>query len=134
MIYGIGVDIVEVARIRRSLARFGERLARRVLTEHELADYRRARRPEYFLASRFAAKEALSKALGTGFREGIAPRRIGVRHDVRGKPSLVCTGEVRRHLQRHGIAAAHLSLSDEREYAVAYVVLESAAASAFDAA
>jgi holo-[acyl-carrier protein] synthase len=124
VIYGIGVDIVEVARFRRSLERFGERLARRILTEGEYEDYLSSRRPANFLALRFAAKEALSKALGTGFRDGVGPTRIAVSHNRKGKPSLECSGAVAEHFERHGIVASHVSLSDEADYAIAYVVLE----------
>jgi len=128
VIYGIGIDMVEIARMSRALERFGERLARRVLTDAELEQFRGARRPDRFLAMRFAAKEAASKALGTGFREGVAPRRIGVRQDRRGKPSLVFLGSVAQRIQALGIQASHVSLTDENHYAVAFVVLEGGAA------
>ncbi len=132
MIYGIGVDIVEIARMRASYARFGDKLARRILAPGELAEFARARHPAQFLAMRFAAKEAASKALGTGFREGVSPRRIGVRHDRRGKPTLYFEPPMDAMIARHRIAAGHVSMSDEREYAIAYVVLETAAPDAGD--
>lgn len=129
MIFGVGVDIVEIARLRRSFDRYGERLARRILTTDELVELARARRPERFLAMRFAAKEAVSKAFGTGFREGVAPRCIGVHHDPRGKPTLVFRGAVAERARECGISASHVSLADENEYAIAWVVLETAIAS-----
>ncbi len=126
MIYGIGIDLCDVRRMRSSYERFGERLAERILTPAELEQFRVSRRPVRFLAMRFAAKEAASKAFGTGFREGVALSRIGVRHDRRGKPSLVFLGPVANRARRIGITAGHVSLTDEQDYAVAYVVLETA--------
>ena len=124
MIYGIGIDLVEVVRFRDSYGRFGERLAQRILGEAELDEFRLARQPVRFLAMRFAAKEACSKALGTGFRDGVSPRRIRVQHDHRGKPSLSFAPALDARLAAHGISTSHVSMADEREYAVAVVVLE----------
>ena len=123
MIYGIGVDIVKIERIRNNIQRFGERFAQRLLTEAELADYRAARQPERFLAKRFAAKEAVVKALGTGFREGLAFNLIGVDHDHRGKPGIVYSGPALDTIRAIGINDSLLSLSDEQDYAVAFVIL-----------
>lgn len=134
MIFGVGVDVVEVARFRRSFARYGERLALRILTAEELDGFRSARDPERFLAMRFAAKEAASKALGTGFRAGVSPRAIGVRQNAAGKPSLVFAARLDGLLERLGICASHVSLSDEHAYAVACVVLETEAERPADAA
>lgn len=124
------MDIVDMGRMQRSYERFGERLARRILTHAELREFPRARQPVRFLAMRFAAKEAAAKAFGTGFKEGIAPARIGVSHDRRGKPSLRFYGPALRLARARGITAGHVSLSDEQAYAIAYVVLEAAAAPA----
>ncbi len=123
MIYGIGVDIVKIERIRSNIQRFGERFAQRLLTGAELADYRAARQPERFLAKRFAAKEAVVKALGTGFREGLAFNLIGVEHDHLGKPGIVYHGPALDHTRASGITGSLLSLSDEQDYAVAFVIL-----------
>ncbi|MGE0386893.1 MAG: holo-ACP synthase [Gammaproteobacteria bacterium] len=128
MIVGIGVDIVEVARIRSGFARFGMRLARRILAEEELALFERARNAEKFLAMRFAAKEAASKALGTGFRRGVSPGRIAVRHAPSGKPSLAFSPALAPLLAELEVGDSHVSMADEREYAIAYVVLERQAA------
>jgi holo-[acyl-carrier protein] synthase len=127
MIYGIGIDIVKIDRLHASLARFGERFAQRILTADELADYRAQRQPARFLAKRFAAKEAVVKALGLGFRDGLTFNQIGVRHDHYGKPELVYTGQMLIEIERAGIQASLLSLTDEAEYVVAMVVLEGAA-------
>lgn len=110
--------------MRAAHARFGARLERRILTDEEQRELHRTRRPAHFLATRFAAKEALSKALGTGFTQGVAPRQIGVRRAPGRPPELVFGAAVRRLLVARRVCGAHLSLSDERDYAVAYVVLE----------
>jgi holo-[acyl-carrier protein] synthase len=124
MIHGIGMDIVEVARIQKAIRRFGDRLARRILTGAEWEEYQRAGARARFLARRFAVKEALVKALGTGFSDGLAPRQIGVIHDHLGRPGLSCDGPARDRLAALGIGNSHLSITDEREYAAAVVVLE----------
>ncbi|HEX7045087.1 MAG TPA: holo-ACP synthase [Burkholderiales bacterium] len=124
MIHGIGTDIVRVERMQRSLERFGERFAARVLTSAELEDFRRSLRPAHFLARRFAAKEAAAKALGTGFVRGLRLRDIAVGHDADGKPVLVFSGAAEALLRKRQIHAAHLSLADEADYAVAFVLLE----------
>lgn len=127
MIYGIGIDIVRVARMQRSLERHGARFAARILTQGELADFRRTLKPAHFLARRFAAKEAAAKAMGTGFVDGLRLRQIGVTHDARGKPQLVFDGQAAAFVRARMIHAAHLSLSDEEDHAVAFVTLESGA-------
>jgi holo-[acyl-carrier protein] synthase len=123
MIHGIGIDIVRVERIRAGLERHGERFARRILAEEELAEMARCACPAEFLAKRFAAKEAAAKAIGTGLREGLALRDIAVGHDGRGRPVLVFHGRARELCTELGIGESHLSIADEREYAVASVTL-----------
>lgn len=123
MICGIGTDIVSIPRIHASLERFGEPFARRVLTAEEWTEYRASPRPERFLAKRFAAKEAAVKALGLGFRQGLAFHLIGVTHDPYGKPGLVYGGRALERVRERGITDSLLSIADEREYAVAFVVL-----------
>ena len=126
MIVGVGTDICQVDRIAHSLARFGERFARRVLHETEWQDWlaqsdaARAR----FLARRFAAKEAAVKALGTGAGRGVALSQVRVDHDALGKPLLEFCGEARSVQQSLQAGRTHLSISDERDYAIALVVLE----------
>ena len=126
MIYGIGTDIVRVSRMQRSLARYGEKFARRLLTFSELADFRRALQPAHFLARRFAAKEAAAKAMGTGFADGLRLRHIGVAHDARGRPELVFDAQAAAWLEARGIRAVHVSIADEQDHAVAFVALETA--------
>jgi holo-[acyl-carrier protein] synthase len=123
MIFGIGTDIVRVVRMQRNLDRFGERFARRILTDHELQDYRRVRQQAHFLARRFAAKEATAKAMGIGFSAGLGLRQIGVAHDQRGKPQLEFSGFASEFVRTNGIVASYVSLADEQDHAVAFVTL-----------
>ena len=123
MIYGIGTDIVQVSRIRDSLERFGARFARRILAEPEWARFETAARPAHFLAKRFAAKEAAAKALGTGFRDGLGLRDFIIVNDARGRPGLEFAGRARELGKAFGIGACFVSISDERDYAVAFVTL-----------
>lgn len=124
MIFGIGIDIAEISRFEASYARFGDRLPRKILTPAELVGFAKARQPGRYLAMRFAAKEATSKALGTGFKQGISPRQIGVEHAPSGKPSLVVSHHAAELFAEHGIVSSHVSLSDDAGLAIAYVVLE----------
>lgn len=128
LIYGIGTDIVNVARMRNNVARFGERFAQRLLTDAELPEYRASHQPERFLAKRFAAKEAVVKALGLGFRQGLTLRSVGVSHDSYGKPEVVYLGEALARIEELGISKSLISISDEWEYAVAFVILLGAGA------
>ena len=125
MIFGIGTDIVDLSRIEKMLARYGDRLAERVLSERELPEYQRSVNPARLLAKRFAAKEAFAKAVGSGLRDPVSLRRIGVTHDGLGKPVLQFDETLRTHLAQLGINGHHLSISDERGMIVAFVVLES---------
>lgn len=124
MIVGIGIDLVTVARISRLHERHGERLATRLLAEREWRDYRDSRDPVRLLAKRFAAKEAVAKALGTGIARGIRFGDLWVDHDAAGAPLLHWDGKARERADALGVAHAHLSLSDERDHVVACVVLE----------
>ena len=124
MIYGVGTDIAEISRFERALSRFGNRFPERILDHHELQGFARSNNPARYLAMRFAAKEATAKALGTGFKQGVAPRQIGVVHAPSGKPGLAVNGNVERLFARHRIHASHVSLSDDGGFAVAFVVLE----------
>lgn len=125
MIYGIGVDLVSIPRIERVMDRWGERFVNRVFTTAEARFcYQRGFPPSAF-ALRFAAKEAFSKALGLGMRKGIKWNDVEVFNCPTGKPSLRLHGRSSEILSKNGITGIHLSLSDEREYGVAMVVLES---------
>ena len=123
MIFGIGTDIVRVARMQKNIERYGEKFAERILTPAELEEYRRESRPAHFLAKRFAAKEAAAKAMGTGFRDGLMFHHIGVGHDAAGKPKLEFTAEAATFIKANGITNVHVSLADEEDHAVAFVTL-----------
>lgn len=124
MIYGIGTDIVEVTRIEASIDQFGDDLAKRILAESELASYMVSHIKPRFLAKRFAAKEAFSKALGTGLRAPATMQNIAVSHDDLGKPILVLAEELQVFLHGKNITKMHISISDEKNLAAAFVVLE----------
>lgn len=124
MIYGIGTDLVEPSRIARLLEKFGERFAKRLLTENEWPEYLVSGQPAMFLAKRFAAKEALSKAIGTGLRYPVSLSHIGVTHDQRGKPCFEFHPELSALVKNEGITSHHLSISDELNLACAFVILE----------
>ena len=126
MIHGIGTDIVSIQRMDELHARFGGRLAERILSPEELEEFGSAANKNGFLAKRFAAKEAFAKAAGTGMRSPVHFGAIRVTHNDLGRPGLSFGPELSAWLAQQGIAAPHLSLSDERDYAVAFVVLEKA--------
>jgi len=124
MIVGLGIDIVKVERVAAVLERYGTRFARRVLAPGEFARFDETTNPVRYLALRFAAKEATSKALGTGFRQGVSLRQIEVWHNAAGKPHLQLHGTAAALAAAQGVAGMHLSLTDEQEYAAAVVVFE----------
>jgi holo-[acyl-carrier protein] synthase len=124
MIFGIGTDIVEYARIAAMWSRYGIRFARRLLSENELREFNEHLHPARFLAKRFAAKEAFAKAVGSGLRHPVTLSRISVMHDGLGKPILQFDALLRTYLAQLGVNGHHLSISDERNMIVAFVVLE----------
>jgi holo-[acyl-carrier protein] synthase len=124
MIYGVGTDLVEVARIQDSLDRFGAQFAMRILSETEMQEFNLSKTQARFLAKRFAAKEAFAKALGTGIRKPATFENIGVGHDDLGKPVFDLAPELQACLEAKHIQFAHLSISDEKAFATAFVVLE----------
>ena len=124
MILGLGTDLVEIPRIERALSRFGERFAKRILADSEFLEYASNARPAAFLAKRFAAKEAFSKAMGTGLRFPVRWRHIIVGHDRLGKPELHYSRDLQPLIDAKD-CRAHISITDERSIACAFVVLES---------
>ncbi len=129
MILGIGSDLCNIERIQKSLDRFGTRFEARTFTEVELA--KAARRPHNYaatLAKRFAAKEAYSKAVGTGFKQGVFMRDIGVVNSPSGAPTLALTGGARARLDAitpaGHVAKVHLTLTDDHPWAFAMVMIE----------
>lgn len=122
MIIGVGTDLVEIARIKRSLERNGDRLARRILTPVELEHYLGHAQKANFLAKRFAAKEAASKALQTGIGR-ISWQDIHISNTAAGAPQFEFSGNACQRMSTLGAREAFLSLSDERNYALAFVVV-----------
>lgn len=123
MIFGIGTDIVRVARMQKNVERYGEKFAERILTGAELEEYRSEPRKAHFLAKRFAAKEAAAKAMGTGFRDGLMLHHIGVTHDAAGKPQLAFSDQAAAFIAANAIIGIHVSMADEEDHAVAFVTL-----------
>lgn len=121
MIIGIGTDIVDIRRIQRSLTRFGERFTDKILCTAEQRLLTGSRLAAY-VARQFAAKEAVSKALGTGMSRGVHFRNIEIARMESGAPLVRLTGKAKCRAQELGISDIHISLSDERDYAIAYVI------------
>lgn len=127
MIYGIGVDVLEGGRIARTLGRFGSRFIEHLLMPQEHLQLERTQRRERFLAMRFAAKEAIVKAMGTGFAHGMWIRDVGVVQNAWGKPEVIFSARGEALRQRLGIGEAYVTLSDEGALIVAVAVLMRAA-------
>ena len=124
MIVGIGVDIAETVRFEKLYGRYGDRFVRRILNDKEQKDFARRRNPVSFLATRFAAKEAASKALGTGFNEEVNYKSIEISNDTDGKPVLRFLHRTSALASKKNINSIFISISDESHYAVAMVILE----------
>jgi holo-[acyl-carrier protein] synthase len=124
MIIGIGVDLADAKRIERMLVEYGSRFAERILAPSERAAYRISSRPTWFLANRFAAKEALSKALGTGLRFPVTLHAISVESDTIGRPEFRFHGTLPEYLAGRSVVRCHLTLSHEKDLACAVVVVE----------
>lgn len=124
MILGIGTDLCEIGRIQGALERFGHRFARKVLAEDEYLRYERHLKPAAYVAKRFAAKEAFSKALGTGMRHPVNWHGIRVVNADSGKPELSFSQALEEYLMKRGVTDVHVSLTDERGMACAFVIVE----------
>jgi holo-[acyl-carrier protein] synthase len=124
VIYGVGTDVVEIPRIQSALGRWGERFARKILCEPELRRFQGHKQPAAYLAKRFAAKEAFTKALGTGIRSPAGWHGFWVKNLPSGKPVFEYSSPLGDLLRSRMIVASHLSLSDERGLAIATVILE----------
>lgn len=123
-VVGLGTDIVEIARLEKTLARSGDALARRVLTPAELESYSNSNFPARFLAKRFAVKEAAAKALGTGIACGVTFHDFEVTNDTLGKPLVAFSGTARAIADKNSVTNILLTIADEKHYAVATVILE----------
>ncbi|SFV08721.1 holo-ACP synthase [Pseudoduganella namucuonensis] len=133
MIYGVGTDICQISRVAQSLERSGARFAEKILGPEELLQYRKrsangsggAARGLRYLATRFAAKEAFGKAIGTGVAGPMTLRNAQLLNEDSGKPVMVCSGTLAEFMQSHRLSS-QVSVSDEAEYAVAFVIVEQA--------
>ncbi|GAA0199605.1 holo-ACP synthase [Kangiella japonica] len=123
-IFGVGTDIVKLERVERSYQRHGDKFAERILSADELEAYVTKKNKPTYLAKRFAAKEAISKALGTGMREGIDFKQLSIVSNQLGKPEVVLQGKAEEWAQNNKITRVHLSISDERDAAVAFAIAE----------
>jgi holo-[acyl-carrier protein] synthase len=123
MIFGIGTDVLELSRVERVWNRYGESFARRVLLDEELALFLRSKNKTRFLAMRFAAKEAIVKAMGTGFSNGMWVRDVGTIPDARGQPQVIYSARGSAMCERLGIGSGFLSLTDEAGLVVAVAIL-----------
>ena len=123
-VVGVGVDLVEVARIEHSLARFGERFLHRVFTEGEIEYCKSMPHPARHFAARFAAKEAVSKAFGTGIGKSMGWKEIDIRRKPSGEPFLVLSGSAEKLASQRNVRASFISLSHTDNHAVATILLE----------
>jgi len=128
MIYGIGTDILQISRLEATLGRHGDRFAAKILGPQEMEKYLRRKakveaRGVRFLATRFAAKEAFSKAIGMGMRMPMTWRAMQVLNAPSGKPVVGCSGALQEWMEEQGLSA-QVSVTDEVEYAVAFVIVE----------
>ena len=126
-IFGIGTDLVAIARIEQALERHGDAFAGRLLSDEEMREYRKRQNKAAFLAKRFAAKEAIAKALGTGIGAELGLRDMTITHGESGRPLVVLRGTGEDTRVRLGVGTVHLSISDERRYATAFAVAEGTA-------
>jgi holo-[acyl-carrier protein] synthase len=123
VIFGIGIDVLEAQRMHDSYARFGAHLLDRLLLPQERRQFDLTRRPERFLAMRFAAKEAIVKAMGTGFAHGVWIRDVGVVQNSWGKPEVIYSPRGERVRRQLGVGEGHVTLTDEAGLIVAVAVL-----------
>lgn len=123
MIFGIGIDVLELERIARVYRKYGQHFVDRLLLAGERSQFERTARPERFLAMRFAAKEAIVKAMGTGFAHGMWIRDVGVVQNHWGKPEVIYSERGRRMCESLGVGEGHVTLTDEAGLVVAVAVL-----------
>lgn len=123
MIKGIGTDIVSTARIAEALQNFGERFAQRILCDNEMERFQSLDNATNYLAKRFAAKEAVAKAMGTGIGK-ISWQDIEIANDPQGAPLIIPSQALQRQMETNGVKCLHVSISDEHNFAVAFVIAE----------
>ena len=125
MILGIGIDVSRIERIERFLERYGDRFTRRILTAGELSEIARYKISAEQVAGRVAVKEAASKALGTGWRQGVHWKCFEVAHEPSGKPTLIAHGRARELMDAMGVRGTHISITHDGGVAAAVVIFES---------
>jgi holo-[acyl-carrier protein] synthase len=124
MIYGVGTDLVDIERVKKILSKNRDGFIKRVLSEHEQALFANKADSPAYLAKRFAAKEAFAKALGTGIGRLLSFQDLTIRNNENGKPYFIPSEKLRQYLVKKNIKQAHLSISDESQNAIAFVILE----------
>lgn len=124
MMIGVGIDLVDVSRMKKLLAKWGDRFTGRYFSQHETEYCQRKAAPAIHFAARFAAKEAFLKSLGIGLGMGVKLKDIAVINDRQGKPDLILTGQAQCLISERGIRKVHLSLTHTSECAAAVVILE----------
>ena len=125
MILGIGIDVSRIERIERFLERYGDRFLKRILTADEMLEIARYKVRAEQVAGRVAVKEAASKALGTGWRQGVHWKNFAVAHEPSGKPKLVCSGRALELMEQMGVKGTHVSITHDGGVAAAVVIFES---------
>ena len=125
MIYGVGTDLVDIERVKKILLKNRDGFVKKVLSEHEQALFANKADSAAYCAKRFAAKEAFAKALGTGIGRVVSFQDLTVRNNENGKPHFIASEKLRQFLVEKNIKQAHLSISDESQNAIAFVILES---------
>lgn len=123
MIFGVGTDIVELARIQATYDRFGEHFVDRLLMDEERKLFDKSKQPVRFLAMRFAGKEATVKAMGTGFANGMWMRDVGILNDPRGRPLIIWSPRGQKVCEDLGIDGGHVSLTDDAGVVVSFAVV-----------
>jgi holo-[acyl-carrier protein] synthase len=123
MIYGIGIDVLKAERVQRTLEKYGERFVNHLLMPEERAQLERTARPGRFLAMHFAAKEAIVKAMGTGFAHGVWIRDVGMVQNAWGRPEVIYSARGAKVRDGLGIGEGHVTLTDEAGLVVAVAVL-----------
>lgn len=126
MIFGVGTDVVELSRIQATYRRFGEHFVKRLLMDEELELFRRNKWPARFLAMRFAGKEAVVKAMGTGFAHGVWIRDVGITNDKWGRPLVIWSERGKVACDSLGIGSGHVSLTDDAGLIIAFALVEKA--------
>lgn len=123
-ILGIGIDIVEITRIKKIVNKSGNNLAIKILNKNEFQQYLKNKKPIHFLAKRFAAKEAIFKSFGTGLRYGLSFNQLEIYNNNLGKPKIFLSNNIKEITKNIGIKSFHLTISDEKKYACAVAIAE----------